>query len=64
MLASHNILNPANGAPITVPSQDMVLGTCITSQRQRKSTRRYPVKGEGLDFYFPEEVRLHTMKSG
>ena len=50
MLASHNILNPANGAPITVPSQDMVLGLYyITKQRPG-------VKGEGLSFYSPQEV--------
>ncbi|MFO7827817.1 MAG: DNA-directed RNA polymerase subunit beta', partial [Bacteroidales bacterium] len=52
MLASHNILNPANGAPITVPSQDMVLGLYyITKQRPG-------VKGEGLKFYSPEEVTI------
>jgi len=52
MLASHNILNPANGAPITVPSQDMVLGLYyITKQRPG-------VKGEGLRFYSPQEVTI------
>jgi DNA-directed RNA polymerase subunit beta' len=55
MLASHNILNPANGAPITVPSQDMVLGLYYMT-KERKSTPEYPVKGEGLTFYSPEEV--------
>jgi len=55
MLASHNILNPANGAPITVPSQDMVLGLYYMT-KGRKSTREYPVKGEGKRFYSPEEV--------
>ena len=55
MLASHNILNPANGAPITVPSQDMVLGLYyITKERKSDSTRQ--VKGEGMKFYSPEEV--------
>ncbi len=50
MLGSHNILNPANGAPITVPSQDMVLGLYyITKPRPN-------VKGEGLVFYGPEEA--------
>ena len=50
MLGSHNILNPANGSPITVPSQDMVLGLYyITKQRPG-------AKGEGLKFYGPEEV--------
>ncbi len=55
MLASHNILNPANGAPITVPSQDMVLGLYYIT-KGRKSTREYPVKGEGATFYGAEEV--------
>jgi DNA-directed RNA polymerase subunit beta' len=55
MLASHNILNPANGAPITVPSQDMVLGLYYMT-KGRKSTPEYPVKGEGKRFYSPEEV--------
>ena len=50
MLGSHNILNPANGSPITVPSQDMVLGLYyITKERPG-------VKGSGLRFYGPEEV--------
>ncbi|UPT66548.1 MAG: DNA-directed RNA polymerase subunit beta' [Sphingobacteriales bacterium JAD_PAG50586_3] len=55
MLASHNILNPANGAPITVPSQDMVLGLYYTS-KARKTDKDITVKGEGLTFYSPEEV--------
>ena len=55
MLASHNILNPANGAPITVPSQDMVLGLYYIT-KPRKSTPEHPVKGEGKTFYSPEEV--------
>ncbi|PLX14232.1 MAG: DNA-directed RNA polymerase subunit beta' [Marinilabiliales bacterium] len=55
MLASHNILNPANGAPITVPSQDMVLGLYYIT-KARKSTEEQPVKGEGMRFYSPEEV--------
>ncbi|MGN8071693.1 DNA-directed RNA polymerase subunit beta' [Mucilaginibacter sp. SG564] len=55
MLASHNILNPANGTPITVPSQDMVLGLYyITKGRKTDATR--VVKGEGLTFYSAEEV--------
>ena len=50
MLGSHNILNPANGTPITVPSQDMVLGLYyITKERPN-------VKGTGMSFYGPEEV--------
>ncbi len=55
MLSSHNILNPANGAPITVPSQDMVLGLYYLT-KGRKSIPEEPVKGEGLTFYSPEEV--------
>ncbi len=50
MLGSHNVLNPANGAPITVPSQDMVLGLYYIT-KPRKG-----VKGEGLVFYGPEEA--------
>jgi DNA-directed RNA polymerase subunit beta' len=55
MLASHNILNPANGAPIMVPSQDMVLGLYYMT-KPRKSLKEHPVKGEGYNFYSPEEV--------
>ncbi|MBQ1649705.1 MAG: DNA-directed RNA polymerase subunit beta', partial [Prevotella sp.] len=50
MLQSHNILNPANGAPITVPSQDMVLGLYYITKM------RPGAKGEGLTFYGPEEA--------
>jgi DNA-directed RNA polymerase subunit beta' len=57
MLASHNILNPANGAPITVPSQDMVLGLYYIT-KGRKGTATEKVKGEGLVFYSPEEVNI------
>ncbi|MDH3698133.1 MAG: DNA-directed RNA polymerase subunit beta' [Flavobacteriaceae bacterium] len=57
MLASHNILNPANGSPITVPSQDMVLGLYYMT-KERKSTKEYKVKGEGLTFYSDEEVMI------
>ncbi|MBS4056362.1 MAG: DNA-directed RNA polymerase subunit beta' [Bacteroidetes bacterium] len=57
MLASHNILNPANGAPITVPSQDMVLGLYYIT-KARKSTPNHPVKGEGKRFYSAEEVLI------
>src|SRR5664279_3338226 len=57
MLASHNILNPANGAPITVPSQDMVLGLYYLT-KGRKSTETEKVRGEGLIFYSPEEVNI------
>jgi len=55
MLASHNILNPANGSPITVPSQDMVLGLYYMT-KERKSIKERKVKGEGLTFYDFEEV--------
>lgn len=50
MLSSHNILNPANGAPITVPSQDMVLGLYYLTKGRKGE------KGEGKIFYSPEEV--------
>ncbi len=52
MLGSHNILNPANGAPITVPSQDMVLGLYYIT-KLRKGTM-----GEGTKFYGPEEAQI------
>jgi len=55
MLASHNILNPANGAPVTVPSQDMVLGLYYMT-KARKSEPEHIVKGEHMIFYSPEEV--------
>jgi len=55
MLASHNILNPANGAPIAVPSQDMVLGLYYIT-KGKKSTESDIVKGEGSIFYSPTEV--------
>jgi len=57
MLASHNILNPANGSPVTVPSQDMVLGLYYMT-KLRKSTPEAKVLGEGLTFYSPEEVTI------
>lgn len=55
MLASHNILNPQNGTPITLPSQDMVLGLYYLS-KGKKSTETEKVKGEGKAFYSTEEV--------
>lgn len=55
MLSSHNIVNPANGAPIAVPSQDMVLGLYYIT-KERKSTETIKVIGEGGIFYSPEEV--------
>ncbi|MCC5923928.1 MAG: DNA-directed RNA polymerase subunit beta', partial [Crocinitomicaceae bacterium] len=57
MLASHNILNPANGAPIAVPSQDMVLGLYYIT-KGRKSSEERTMKGEGRIFYSPEEVNI------
>ena len=57
MLASHNILNPANGAPITVPSQDMVLGLYYMT-KSKKTTKDEIVKGEGKIFYSLEEVKI------
>ncbi|MEQ9007438.1 MAG: DNA-directed RNA polymerase subunit beta', partial [Ekhidna sp.] len=55
MLSSHNILNPANGAPIAVPSQDMVLGLYYIT-KGRRSTDKEKVAGEGKIFYSHEEV--------
>ena len=52
MLGAHNILNPANGAPITVPSQDMVLGLYYITKIRKGD------KGEGSTFYGPEEARI------
>tara|TARA_B100000767_G_scaffold275733_1_gene314801 strand:+ start:1239 stop:5543 length:4305 start_codon:yes stop_codon:yes gene_type:complete len=57
MLASHNILNPANGSPVTVPSQDMVLGLYYMT-KARISTPEHKVVGEGLTFYSVEEVHI------
>lgn len=55
MLASHNILNPANGNPIAVPSQDMVLGLYYIT-KGRRSTPERKMKGDGITFYSAEEV--------
>lgn len=55
MLSSHNIRNSANGAPIAVPSQDMVLGLYYIT-KLKKSTPEEKVAGEGMTFYDPEEV--------
>ncbi len=52
MLGAHNILNPANGSPITVPSQDMVLGLYYITKLRKGD------KGEGLKFYGPEEAQI------
>jgi DNA-directed RNA polymerase subunit beta' len=55
MLSSHNILNPQNGTPITLPGQDMVLGLYYIT-KGKKSTKEQPVLGEGKTFYSAEEV--------
>ena len=55
MLSAHNMLNPQNGSPITLPSQDMVLGLYYIT-KERRSTEELVVKGEGQRFYSPEEV--------
>jgi len=55
MLASHNILNPSNGAPVAVPSQDMVLGLYYLT-KAKKNMPNDAVKGEGMTFYSAEEV--------
>jgi DNA-directed RNA polymerase subunit beta' len=55
MLASHNILNPSNGAPVAVPSQDMVLGLYYLT-KSKKNLANDPVRGEGKLFYNAEEV--------
>jgi len=55
MLSSHNMLNPQNGTPITLPSQDMVLGLYYIT-KERKSVGDIIVKGEGMKFYSAEEV--------
>ncbi len=55
MLSSHNMLNPQDGSPITLPSQDMVLGLYYIT-KERKSEGDIGVKGEGRRFYSPEEV--------
>src|SRR5207253_5019667 len=54
MLASHNILNPQNGTPITLPSQDMVLGLYYITKGKR-TTEKEIVRGEGKAFYSAEE---------
>jgi DNA-directed RNA polymerase subunit beta' len=57
MLSSHNILNPANGAPITVPSQDMVLGLVLLTKGRKGQL------GEGKKFYSAEEVIIASTKA-
>jgi DNA-directed RNA polymerase subunit beta' len=55
MLSSHNMLNPQDGSPVTLPSQDMVLGLYYIT-KAKKSTEEVKVRGEGMKFYSPEEV--------
>jgi DNA-directed RNA polymerase subunit beta' len=55
MLSSHNILNPQNGAPMTLPSQDMVLGLYYIT-KGKKTTETETLRGEGKAFYSTEEV--------
>ncbi len=57
MLASHNMLNPQDGSPITLPSQDMVLGLYYIT-KDKRSTEDMKVRGEGRNFYSPEEVMI------
>src|SRR5438876_12095965 len=57
MLSSNNILSPSNGAPIAVPTQDMVLGIYYLT-KERLSTPERPVRGEGRLFADAEEVRI------
>lgn len=57
MLSSHNMLNPQNGTPITLPSQDMVLGLYYIT-KELKSEKGLEVKGEGRTFYSAEEVMI------
>src|SRR5436853_371704 len=57
MLSANNILSPSNGAPIAVPTQDMVLGIYYLT-KERLSTPQHPVRGEGRLFADPEEVRI------
>ena len=57
MLSANNILSPSNGAPIAVPTQDMVLGIYYLT-KERLATPAHPVRGEGRLFADPEEVRI------
>jgi DNA-directed RNA polymerase subunit beta' len=56
MLSSHNMLNPQNGSPITLPSQDMVLGLYYLTKGKNLPMMIKVVKGEGKTFYSDEEV--------
>ncbi len=57
MLSAHNMLNPQDGSPISLPSQDMVLGLYYIT-KERRSEGDHKVKGEGRRFYSPEEVMI------
>ena len=57
MLSSHNILNPQNGTPITLPSQDMVLGLYYITKGKR-NTETEKIRGEGMAFYSADEVLI------
>ncbi|MEL6865477.1 MAG: DNA-directed RNA polymerase subunit beta' [Bacteroidota bacterium] len=57
MLSAHNMLNPQDGSPITLPSQDMVLGLYYLT-KVRKSTEEQKIKGQGMKFYSAEEVMI------
>src|SRR5512132_3965380 len=57
MLSANNILSPSNGAPVAVPTQDMVLGIYYLT-KERLNTPEYPVRGEGRLFADSEEVRI------
>ncbi len=57
MLSSHNILNPQNGTPVTLPSQDMVLGLYYMT-KEKRTTKEEVVKGQGLTFYGAEEALI------
>ena len=57
MLSSHNMLNPQDGSPIALPSQDMVLGLYYLT-KERRSDGKDKVLGEGMKFYSPEEVMI------
>jgi DNA-directed RNA polymerase subunit beta' len=57
ILSSHNMLNPQDGSPVTLPSQDMVLGLYYLT-KERTASKERPVVGEGRTFYSPEEVLI------
>lgn len=57
MLSAHNIMSPASGAPIVVPTQDMVLGLYYIT-KGRRGTEEKPAKGEGFNFYSPEDALI------